>query len=66
MRKTGRKRNEEKKKILHPYIPVPGCGNKVFATKLKSPTGDGHIKTMYCPWCKADKDMEQVGITECK
>lgn len=40
----------------------PSCKNKVFATKLKRPTENGHIKTMYCPWCKADRDMEQVGM----
>ena len=56
----------KRRKFCIRTVQCPGCGNKVFATKLKSPTGDGHIKTMYCPWCKADKDMEQVGITECK
>lgn len=44
----------------------PGCGNKVTASKLKEPTNNGHVKNLYCPWCKEEKPMEQVEVDRCR
>ena len=40
----------------------PSCGETMYADKKKGKmTGDGHIKTMYCPYCKARRDFVQEG-----
>lgn len=44
----------------------PDCGNKVSASKTKGFTGNGHIKNLYCPWCKQEKSMEQIESKKCK
>lgn len=38
----------------------PVCGQEMVASKLHSPTFKGHIKTMYCPMCKEDRDFVQT------
>jgi len=37
------------------------CGADATAPKL-SRTGNGHVKTMYCPVCRRERDFVQVGI----
>ena len=41
------------------------CGSEITAPKL-SKTGNGHIKTMYCPICKEQKDFIQIGIDKAR
>ena len=36
------------------------CGRFVPATKMKSRTAIGHIKTMYCFFCQEEQDFIQV------
>jgi len=43
----------------------PVCGADATAPKL-SMTGNGHIKTMYCPVCKQERDFVQVGIDKAR
>ena len=38
----------------------PSCGRFVPATKIKSRTAIGHIKTMYCFFCQEEQDFVQV------
>ena len=38
----------------------PSCGRFVPATKMKSRTVIGHIKTMYCFFCREEQDFIQV------
>ena len=38
----------------------PNCGRFVPATKMKSRTVIGHIKTMYCFFCLEEQDFVQV------
>lgn len=37
----------------------PVCGLKLAACKKNGKTGRGHVKTMYCPTCREDRDFEQ-------
>lgn len=39
----------------------PGCGAVQYAAKLRHMTPPGHIKHMWCPWCKAVMPHEQIG-----
>lgn len=41
------------------------CGNKLYASKLKKFTKNGHLKDMYCPWCKKTKTMKQIDYVKC-
>lgn len=42
----------------------PVCGYTHSASKKCSAmTGMGHIKTMYCPFCKEERDFIQIGQT---
>lgn len=42
------------------FFRCPGCGNTLTASKWEYGTHRGHVKTMWCPFCKADKDMKQT------
>ena len=43
----------------------PKCKGVIKAAKRKNRlTAKGHIKTMWCPWCKEERDFEQVGEWE--
>lgn len=44
----------------------PDCGNKVYASKVKGFTGNGHIKDIYCPYCRDEKQKEQIEMQKCK
>ena len=43
----------------------PLCGTEITAPKT-SRTGNGHIKTMYCPVCREQRDFIQTGIDKVK
>lgn len=43
----------------------PECGAELTAPKNK-PTPVGHIKTMYCPVCRAERDFEQTELERVK
>lgn len=43
----------------------PDCGQVLTASKNK-PTPVGHIKTMYCPVCRAERDFEQTELERVK
>lgn len=39
----------------------PECGGTAKAAKRADRrTGPGHIKTMWCPWCRDMRDMVQI------
>lgn len=38
-----------------------GCGEIQYAAKRRHMTPNGHIKHMWCPWCKAVMPHEQIG-----
>ena len=41
----------------------PECNNKMYAPKGRSHCSPrGHIKTMFCPYCKCDRDFIQIDI----
>lgn len=42
------------------FFRCPGCANIFSASKLEHQTTNGHIKTIWCPFCKKDMDMTQV------
>lgn len=42
----------------------PECGAVMSAPKYKARTNAGHVKTMYCYRCKADRDFIQVDRLE--
>lgn len=45
----------------------PICGQEMVAPRLHhGPTHAGHIKTMYCPMCKADRDFIQTDTDRTK
>lgn len=38
------------------------CGHVLYATKkLSGMTKNGHLKNMYCPYCKVENNKVQVG-----
>lgn len=40
----------------------PECGHEMYAPKKSTQkTKLGHLKYLWCPWCKAVRNMEQVG-----
>lgn len=45
--------------ILIRRFMCPACGLKLSACKWYEPTPSGHIKTMWCPGCKAQRDFVQ-------
>ena len=51
-----------KKRTVHERIfECPDCQNKMTAWKKDSRrTAIGHIKDMYCPYCKAEKKFVQI------
>lgn len=44
----------------------PECGAVLTATKHTKRTGDGHVKTMWCFTCKAERDFVQVDVDKAK
>lgn len=44
----------------------PDCGKLVYASKTRGISFNGHKKNLYCPWCKAEKIMEQIESDKCK
>lgn len=39
----------------------PDCNKRMYAPKnLRHMTKPGHKKVMWCPWCKENKNFEQV------
>jgi phage FluMu protein Com len=42
------------------YFKCSKCGKILPASKKKKMTGQGHIKTMYCPYCKIVCDAIQL------
>ncbi len=38
------------------------CGGILYAPKCKGKTLDGHLKKMYCPFCKVTDNKIQIGI----
>lgn len=40
----------------------PVCGAVQYAAKRRGMTPQGHIKHMWCPWCKAVTAHEQIGV----
>lgn len=54
-------------KIIIRYFRCPDCNGVVTASKKSSmPTAIGHIKTMYCPFCKEEKDFFMFDSDEIK
>lgn len=47
------------------HFKCPICSTEITAPKL-SKTGYGHVKTMYCYVCRADRDFVQIGIEKTK
>lgn len=47
--------------ILLRHFECPVCGQKLSACKYE-PTGKGHVKTMWCPTCKKDRDFVQYDM----
>lgn len=45
--------------ILLRHFKCSVCGQKMSASKEKAITAIGHIKTMYCPNCKEERDFIQ-------
>lgn len=70
MQKPGEEEREKKMRKMRKFyirtFQCPDCGQKICASKIKDRTNNGHIKTLYCPWCKADKEMEQIGMEKCR
>lgn len=63
------RQEKEMKKRRAFYIRTfqcPDCGNMIYASKSKGITYNGHMKDLYCPWCKEDKTMEQIEVDRCK
>lgn len=58
----------QKKRVFLPKqirtFQCPECGAVVSAPKYKTRTNAGHVKTMYCYRCKADRDFIQVDRLE--
>jgi hypothetical protein len=48
------------------YFRCIGCGNVFTASKWDSShgSGNGHIKTIWCPFCNEDMDMRQIDSEE--
>ena len=47
--------------VVQRWFKCPDC-HKIFAafkSKAKQ-TSEGHIKDMYCPWCRKDQKMIQI------
>lgn len=50
-----------RKEIYIRTFRCPDCGHEMYASKRSShKTKIGHLKRLWCPWCKAMKNMEQV------
>lgn len=63
------RQEKEMKKRRAFYIRTfqcPDCGKMAYASKTKGMSGNGHMKDLYCPWCKEEKTMEQIEIDRCK
>lgn len=45
------------------YYRCVYCGNEMTVPRRKSrKRGDGHIKDLWCPWCKVDAKFTEIGI----
>ena len=44
----------------------PVCGAIITATKLRRRTGEGHVKTMYCYRCAAERDLIQIEVDKAR
>lgn len=52
---------EHRKEIYIRRFRCPDCGKEMYAHKRSNhKTKAGHKKWLWCPWCKAVKNMEQV------
>ena len=46
-------------------LVCPDCANKMYVPrKLSRLREEGHIKTMWCPYCKAQKQFEETRYFE--
>ena len=48
------------------HFRCPECGAVFPVSKMVRRTGGGHIKTMYCYKCRAERDFEQIDIDTTK
>ena len=51
------------RKVYLREFKCPDCGTFMRAAKHRL-TEKGHIKTMWCPMCKEERDFVQVGYTK--
>lgn len=50
----------KKRNVTERRFKCSECGAIMTAYKSSARrTADGHIKTMWCPWCKAEKQFVQ-------
>ena len=57
-------RSKDPRAIQVRRFRCPVCGYERVATKRRGKTGTGHVKTMWCLSCKADRDFVQLGEEE--
>ena len=41
------------------HFRCPDCGTRLTASKIHGKDRQGHVKTMYCPTCRQDRDFVQ-------
>lgn len=52
---------EHRREVYIRTFRCPDCGMKMYAHKRGNhKTKPGHKKLLWCPWCKAEKNMVQV------
>ena len=52
---------EHRKEYYIRLFRCPDCGREMYAPKRGGrKTKPGHLKWLWCPWCKGVKNMEQV------
>lgn len=59
---TGKESDKMKKQpMTERWFKCPECGAvfRAFKSSAKR-TSAGHVKDLYCPWCKKDRKMVQI------
>lgn len=51
----------KKQPMTERWFKCPDCGSvfRAFKSSAKR-TSAGHVKDMYCPWCKKEEKMVQI------